>query len=122
MKTPILTREDKIRDFLKSLNTEIDILDYIDVDNVNSFEDIESQVDDNGGFNVEVIYYSNAIEYLKQNDPSLNESINLAIEMGCELKHVNSELLASLLKSQIDREEFSEKRKETVYFFEDLNS
>ena len=45
----------------------------------------------------EIIYYSVAIDYLKENDASLNISIGLACEMGFNLKNINSELLATLL-------------------------
>lgn len=47
--------------------------------------------------NYEIIYYSNAIDYLKENDPSLNHSISLLMEQGVEsLDTVNSELLATV--------------------------
>ena len=45
----------------------------------------------------EIIYYSKAIEYLKDNDASLCESIRIAHDYGYELKNINSELLATLL-------------------------
>src|SRR3990167_3960358 len=49
---------------------------------------------------IEVIYYSNAMEYLAENDTSLRESMGLASDMGYEAKNINSELLATILKQQ----------------------
>lgn len=53
----------------------------------------------------EIIYYSRAMEYLMENDTSLQESISLAADMGYETKALNSELLATLLFQQNLREE-----------------
>jgi len=44
----------------------------------------------------EIIYYSRALEYLSENDPSLVDSMALAHEMGYELSSLNSEILATL--------------------------
>ena len=64
---------------------------------------IFEELHDNGFFDVEVIYYSKAIDYLKENDASLSESIEIASECGFTLENINSELLASLHASK-DRE------------------
>lgn len=45
----------------------------------------------------EIIYYSNAMEYLMENDSSLMESCELASDLGYETKNLNSELLATIL-------------------------
>lgn len=45
----------------------------------------------------EIIYYSKAIEYLADNDPSLNRAMELANEFWYETKDLNSELLATLV-------------------------
>tara|TARA_R110000851_G_scaffold30410_1_gene82954 strand:+ start:718 stop:1146 length:429 start_codon:yes stop_codon:yes gene_type:complete len=78
--------------------------DLTDIDDL--FDDLR----DNGYFNEEVIYYSSAIRYLKDNDPSLCESLEIATEYGYEAKNLNSELLATLHASQ---------KKENT-FFEDI--
>jgi hypothetical protein len=115
-------REDRIREFVKSLHCDIDIWDYIcnDTDSITDFESMRDTIDDNGGFNVDVIYYSVAIKYLAENDPSLQESIGLANEYGCTTENINSELLASLLASQNARIGFEELRTEIEDFFEEL--
>lgn len=56
----------------------------------------------------EIIYYSNAIEYLSKNDSSLRESLELAHEMGADLKALNSEYLATLLFQRNLSNELSE--------------
>lgn len=45
----------------------------------------------------EIIYYNNAIEFLKKEDQSLRESLDLAQEYGYSIENINSELLATLL-------------------------
>ena len=114
------TRKEKISEFLTDLNTEIDILSCIDIDNIRSYSDIYDQIEDNGGFDIDIIYYSRAMEYLSENDCSLNESMEIAHNMGFEPKNINSELLASLLASQQAREEFTELENEIDDFFDDL--
>jgi hypothetical protein len=115
------TRKEKIEEFLKGLNTEIDILNCIDIESVNSFTDISGQIEDNNGFDIEIIYYSRAMEYLMENDNSLQESMSIASDYGYKCKNINSELLASLLASQNAREEFNELENEINEFFDTLN-
>lgn len=55
----------------------------------------------------EIIYYSDAIEYLKQNDPSLRQSLELASDLWFETKDINSEVLASLLATEENKEKFN---------------
>ena len=104
-----------------SLNDNIiNLVDIDEIDNNDAFSSIYEMIDENGGFDIDVIYYSNAIKYLQENDPSLNESLEIASELGYEVKNLNSEILASLLKSQNVRDEFLELRDEINDFFESL--
>jgi predicted nucleic acid-binding Zn-ribbon protein len=118
------TLKNKIETFLKSLNIDnLEITDFIDIENIdlnNPIESIYDQIDDNGGFNIDIIYYSNAIQYLQKNDPSLNESLNLAAELCYEVKNLNSEILASLLASQNVRNDFYDAESKISNFFEEL--
>jgi len=116
------TRNEKIEEFLKGLNTEIDILNCIDIDNINSFDDLCREIEDSNGFDIEIIYYSRAMDYLIKNDPSLQESLSIASDYGYDPKNLNSEILASLLASQNAREEFSELENEVTEFFDELNA
>ena len=45
---------------------------------------------------IEIIYYSQAIQYLQNEDDSLLESLGLARELGYTIDKLNSELLATL--------------------------
>lgn len=114
----------KIRNFLKSIEVEnLDILDYINIDDIDysdAFESIFEMINENRGFEVEIIYYSNAIEYLKRNDNSLNESIEIAIESGYKIEDLNSELLASLLASHNCMTDFVDYKEDINEFFNNL--
>jgi hypothetical protein len=83
-----------------------DILHYNEIEDINNSDDLLELIEDNNGFDIDIIYYSKAIKYLAENDASLNQSIDLAVDMGYELQNVNSELLASLHASQKAREDF----------------
>ena len=50
-----------------------------------------------GVYSQEIIYYYKAMEYLKENDNSLNLSLEIAGELGFDTYSLNSELLATLL-------------------------
>ena len=111
----------KIENFLANLKTEIDVLSLVDIDNIdmsNPFDSICKMIEDNNGFDIDVIYYSNAIDYLSKNDPSLKKSLNIAAELCYEVQNLNSEILASLLASKLVREEFYELESEINDFFE----
>ncbi len=102
-------RNEKITQYIKeNVNIEnLEILDYItDFTDINSFEELSEELDDNRAFEVEIIYYSNAIQYLMKEDPSLRESLEIAEEYGYSASDLSSEILASLLASQRVREDF----------------
>jgi hypothetical protein len=116
---------DKITMFLKEVGKELhnDITDYIeisDIDLSNSFESISELMQDNNGFDVEITYYAVAMEYLIKNDNSLTISLGLAAEIGYTSDNLNSEILASLLASENERETFTGLESEITEFFESL--
>tara|TARA_R110002110_G_scaffold154971_1_gene349037 strand:+ start:381 stop:749 length:369 start_codon:yes stop_codon:yes gene_type:complete len=96
------TKNELIKNTLQDLSLEYlqeDATEFIcspdeleDYDTHQIFDELE----DNGFFNVEIIYYSKAIKYLQENDASLCESIEIATEYGYTLENINSETLASL--------------------------
>ena len=114
MNTQTETKQEKqIDDLIKLFEDyaeDIDI-DYmlngyeIGEDIVNS-DDLLEIIEDNNGFDIDIIYYSKAIKYLAENDASLSESIEIAVDMGYSLENLNSETLASLHASQKAREDF----------------
>lgn len=115
----------EIEIFLSELKSEIDIPYMVDIDNIdtsNAYQSIYDMIEDNNGFDIEIIYYSTAIEYLKNNDNSLRESLEIANDLGYELKNLNSEILASLLASQNSRDEFADLESEINSFFDDIQT
>ena len=100
--------------------------DYISIDDdFSTFDDIRELIDNNGGFNIEIIYYANAIKFLATNDPSLQESLAIAAEFGFETQSLNSEVLASLLASSYARDEFEELQNEVeelISEFEEIDN
>lgn len=54
----------------------------------------------------QVIFYSTAIDYLKENDPSLKISLELAKDCWFSLDSLNSELLASLLATDNAKDDY----------------
>lgn len=119
-----MKRAEKIKKFFdEEIDLDhIDIMNYIDVDNVSSFKDVFDQVEEKEGFNVEMIYYSRAMQYLTENDTSLQESLEIAYEYGYTADNIDSELLASLLASKECREEFMSYEDEITEFFEMINN
>ena len=117
--------EDKIYDFLAKLNTEVDIISFVDIKDIDiddPYYSIYQMIEDSNGFDIEIIYYHRAIEYLRLNDTSLHESLSIASEYGYDCKDLNSEILASLLASQNAREEFSELQNKIEDFFEGIKN
>jgi nitric oxide synthase oxygenase domain/subunit len=96
------------------------LLNNLDLDNINSFDDVVDAIDNEGLFNVEIIYYASAMDYLRENDPSLQECMRIASEFGYETGRLNSELLASLLASETVRDEFYEYQNSIEEFFNEL--
>lgn len=72
-------------------------------------EDLKDQLSDYlKEFANEGVYsYNEAMEYLKDNDPTLAISVGIALEMGCDLKNVTSEFLADILKTKKNRAELN---------------
>ena len=116
---------DKVDNYLNDLSTEhTEISDYVNSEDIedydNVFDFITEKLQDNNSLDVDVIYYSRAIAYLSENDASLNESLRIASELGFSTENLNSEILASLLASENNREQWQEKEDEINTFFEEL--
>lgn len=113
----------KIENFLANLETEIDLLSLVDIDNIdhaNAFDSICDMIEDNNWFDIDVIYYSNAIDYLSEYDPSLRKSLAIAYDMGFTADNLNSEVLASLLKTENVKNDFYSLKDDINDFFEAL--
>ena len=115
------TRVELIEEFLTTIKVDnLDIPYCVDASEVNSFDEMFEAIESNRGFEVEIIYYGSAMDYLRENDPSLSESMEIADEYGYTPKNINSEVLASLLASRYCRDEFESWRDTIETFFEEL--
>jgi hypothetical protein len=118
-----MKRSEKIEKFFREeiKMNHIDIMYHVDAEEVNSFDDVYEAIDNDRGFEVEIIYYTNAMEYLMERDPSLRESLEIAEEYGYTPSNITSEVLASLLASRECREEFMSYEDEITEFFNSLD-
>ena len=95
-----------MRDTLQGLtikHLDDDALDYLNSsDELGDYDShqICDELRDNGFFDVELIYYATAMDYLRENDTSLSESVEIAAEYGYQLDTITSEILASLHASR----------------------
>ena len=112
MNTQTETKQETKFDELTTLiddYTGIYLPDYLnedDIEDIKNVNDLHEELNDNGAFDIDIIYYNRAMKYLSENDFSLSESIEIAVEMGYSLEDINSETLASLHASQKAREDF----------------
>lgn len=104
-------KNELMRDTLQQLTIKYlgeDATDFYNNENIGNKDsnEIFGDLSDAGFFHVEIISYHTAMEYLKEHDTSLSESLELATEYGYTLENINSELLASLHASEKRREDF----------------
>lgn len=98
----IKEKQEAIANLLRGIEIEEDLTDC----DISSVDNIREYLEDGGFFHQEVIYYGDAMEFLAKNDVSLCESLQLASEYGYSIESLNSEILASLLKSENCRNDF----------------
>jgi|TARA_R110001583_G_scaffold6111_4_gene31849 intracellular sulfur oxidation DsrE/DsrF family protein len=116
-----ITQKEKRIEFFDRISEGLgfDVNEYVDDESlmdITSCDELYDILEDGGAFDIEIIYYHNAIKYLRDNDASLHESIQIASEMGFETKALNSELLASLLATHNARLNFEDLRNEINEF------
>lgn len=72
-------------------------------------------------FNADVIYYSDAMKILTQEDPTLTDSLEIAAEYGYKPGDINSCLLASLLQTRVNEQRYWDASDEITELIEALN-
>lgn len=90
-----MTKQEQLEAILKDTR----YLNFIDAPDFSDFEDDEDGLREyiqERIYEHEIIYYSRAMDYLRENDTSLHESLGLAHEMGYSPDALNSEILATL--------------------------
>ncbi len=111
---------EQYKELLRTLSIENVDLPYFASEDHESSQDLYDSIEEGNGFYVEIIYYTNAMEYLSNYDSSLRKSLEIASEMGYEVKNLSSEILASLLASQNARNEWNEIEGKVQEFFDSL--
>lgn len=86
---------------------------YVDKDELQECDDVYDIIqlftdanDDRQITDTEIIYYTNAMDYLKEHDASLTTSLWLAADMGYTVQNMSSENLASLLVSDNNYDDY----------------
>ena len=113
--------ETKLINLFDKNNLDIDIschLNNINIDDIDDFDDLHNLLDNDNALDIEIIYYNKAIDFLSENDASLCDSFALASELGYTIENINSELLASILATDILRVQFYELETEINEIFE----
>lgn len=119
-----------LRSYLNGLKIEhLDICNYLYKDSEletiiksdKPYDKLLETIDENGIFNdIYIMYHTVALDFLRDNDPSLQYSLGLAHDLGYTPENLNSELLASLLAADIARDELSDKESAINEFVESL--
>jgi len=105
------TKFKKISNVISHLDIDFSHLQD-EINEINSFDELYNLFYEDNLLNVEIIYYNKAIDYLSENDASLKESLNIALQHGYNLESLNSEILASLHATECLNSEFSSFRNE----------
>jgi len=98
-----MTNKEFYQQLTNEYNLDNNIVEYLDnnqILEIDSFDKLYEELDNVNYFNVEIIYYHKAMNYLKDNDFSLSQSLELADRFEYKVNQLNSELLATLLASE----------------------
>lgn len=88
-----------------------DLVSLDDFETVGDFDSLDEKITySRNPFAEDVIYYSRAMNFLLEHDSSLHRSLELADEYGYTPGNLSSEILASLLAEDINRETWNDHR------------
>ena len=105
------TKFKKISNVISHLDIDFSHLQD-EINEINSFDELYDLFYEDNLLNIDIIYYDKAINYLSENDASLKESLDIALQYGYDLKNLNSEILASLHATECLNSEFNSLRNE----------
>ena len=100
----------------------LDFQYFLESETFDSFEDVRDLIEAGDGFSIDIIYYSAALDYLRENDPSLRQSLELCQDLGYKPAELSSEILASILATEITRGEFNDLENEFNDLLEELTA
>ena len=118
-----IKEKEKEYDFNERIASYIDYNEFQEAIDDNKIDDFLNELNDNNNrtfTDTEIIYYSNAIEYIKENDQSLRECFDIASEYWYNANDLNSGILASLLATRRNEDEYSKFIDEVVQFVNEL--
>lgn len=107
-----MNKKQKLENIFEYIEKDTDqsVTDHLDIEDIlkmESYDELYEELQDVGFFNVEIIYYAKAMEYLKEHDTSLTDSLEYAHNLGYSARDLNSELLATILACENLIESFS---------------
>ena len=109
MKQSTFNKIARLVDDANCLNSEFaNFFASYEIEDLEDADEIRDRLEEDAAFDIEIIYYSRAMEFLSENDPSLNTAFELASEYGYSVSDLNSEILASLVASQKAKEDFDD--------------
>lgn len=114
----LIEQEEKKYDFNDYICNYLDIAELENIEDENELRAYFEELDeDNDITRADIIYYSTAIKVLQEHDPSLRDSLELAEEFGYNIDSLNSELLASLLISDLNKTDYWKFIESTINYF-----
>lgn len=111
----------QIEDFLDNLETEVDVLEWVEIDKIdknNPFESIYKMIEENKGFNMH-LKNEDAEKFLAKNDPAKIKIMAIALAYGYSAKDVTPKSLAELLYTLKTISQFLSLQDKINNFFKD---
>jgi hypothetical protein len=107
-----MTKQDQLEQLIKDTNYLSGVIDTPELSDFSNEDELKDYIGERIHEH-EVVYYSRALEYLSENDPSLRESMEYADDYGFEVRSLTSETLATLhiqraMLDELSRIDFSE--------------
>lgn len=96
-----------------SYSFDFDVEQFLDEEDMGKdFLQLTEVLDDKNGFDEEFMYYSSAMDYLKENDQTLTEALEAADDYGLRPRDLDSCKLAGLLAMSRNKDAWNEKEEE----------
>lgn len=116
-----IKEEEKNYSFNDYIMNYIDEKELLAIEDKDELREILEKINENYELtNTEIVYYASAMEYLSREDNSLRESLEIANEYWYDIKNLNSELLASLLISRHNLEDYYTITESIIDFYDDI--
>ena len=101
------TLVDYVRENCSLSGISEDFVMDVDIEDIESEDDLYNSGIDYINEHSDIIYHNSAMEFLHKNDPSLKEAFDCAEELCYDVKSLNSGLLATLLNTRYNMNDWS---------------